>query len=138
SPRCIVAFPPPRALPRASNCPRARGLWLSFNSERIPSRGRRPRGGRESRKLRLGTVQPPTTRRWLAGYSTSGMLRYVQLHRLCMAIQSVTRTHRASIRNQRQVRDGLDTLGFAAAKLWNVARWTAGRVWDACGQIPDD
>ncbi len=25
-----------------------------------------------------------------------------------------------------------------ASKLWNVARWTAGRVWDACGQIPDD
>ena len=55
-----------------------------------------------------------------------------------MAIQSVTRTHVASIRNQRQVRDGLDTLGFAAAKLWNVARYTAGRVWDACGHIPDD
>jgi putative transposase len=55
-----------------------------------------------------------------------------------MANRTVTRTHRASIRNQRQVRDGLDTLGFAAAKLWNVARWTVGRVWDACGQIPDD
>ncbi|WP_273837614.1 transposase [Halococcus sp. PRR34] len=55
-----------------------------------------------------------------------------------MAIKTVIRTHRASIRNQRQVRDGLDTLGFAAAKLWNVARWTAGRVWNACGQIPDD
>ena len=55
-----------------------------------------------------------------------------------MAIQAVTRTHRASIRNQRQVQDGLDTLGFAASKLWNVARWTVGRVWDACGQIPDD
>ena len=54
-----------------------------------------------------------------------------------MAIKTVVRTHCASIRNQRQVRDGLDTLGFAAAKLWNVARWTAGRVWDACGQIPD-
>ncbi|WP_435079107.1 RNA-guided endonuclease InsQ/TnpB family protein [Halococcus sp. AFM35] len=54
-----------------------------------------------------------------------------------MAIKSVTHTHRASIRNQRQVRDGLDTLGFAAAKLWNVARYTVGRVWDACGQIPD-
>jgi putative transposase len=55
-----------------------------------------------------------------------------------VVIQSVTRTHRASIRNQQQVRDGLDTLGFAASKLWNVARWTAWRVWDACGQIPDD
>ncbi|MGN8218766.1 RNA-guided endonuclease InsQ/TnpB family protein [Halococcus morrhuae DSM 1307] len=55
-----------------------------------------------------------------------------------MANRIVTRTHRASIRNQRQVCDGLDELGFAAAKLWNVARWTAGRVWDSCGQIPDD
>ncbi len=24
-----------------------------------------------------------------------------------------------------------------ASKLWNVGRWTAQRVWDACGQIPD-
>jgi putative transposase len=55
-----------------------------------------------------------------------------------MANRTVTRTHIASIRNQTQVSDGLDTLGFAAAKLWNVARWTAGRVWEACGQIPDD
>jgi putative transposase len=55
-----------------------------------------------------------------------------------MAVRTVTRTHCASIRNQRQVRDGLDTLGFAAAKLWNVARWTVGRVWDTCGQIPND
>jgi len=35
------------------------------------------------------------------------------------------------------VRDNLDTLGDAAAKLWNVARWTANRVWDAIGEIPD-
>jgi putative transposase len=55
-----------------------------------------------------------------------------------MANRAVTRTHRASIRNQQQVCDGLDELGFAASKLWNVARYTAGRVWDACGQIPDD
>jgi putative transposase len=55
-----------------------------------------------------------------------------------MANRTVTRTHKASIRNQTQVQDGLDTLGFAAAKLWNVARWTASRVWEACGQIPDD
>ena len=55
-----------------------------------------------------------------------------------MAIQTVVRTHPTSIRNQRPVRDGLDTLSFAASKLWNVARWTVGRVWDACGQIPDD
>jgi putative transposase len=55
-----------------------------------------------------------------------------------MANRTVKRTYRARIRNHSQVRDDLDSLGFAAAKLWNVARWTAGRVWDACGQIPDD
>jgi putative transposase len=53
-----------------------------------------------------------------------------------MAISTVTRTYRARIRNLSQVRSDLDSLGFAASKLWNVARWTAGRVWDACGQIP--
>jgi putative transposase len=53
-----------------------------------------------------------------------------------MAKRVVTRTYRARIRNYGQVRDDLDSLGFAAAKLWNVGRWTAQRVWDACGQIP--
>jgi putative transposase len=53
-----------------------------------------------------------------------------------MAIRAVTRTYRARIRNHSQVRDDLDSLGFAASKLWNVGRWTAQRVWDACGQIP--
>jgi putative transposase len=62
----------------------------------------------------------------------------IERDRLYMANRTVIRTHRASIRNQQQVRDGLDTLGFAASKLWNVGRWTAQRVWDACGQIPDD
>ncbi len=33
-----------------------------------------------------------------------------------MAIKTVTRTHRARIRNQRQVCDGLDTLGFAVTR----------------------
>ena len=53
-----------------------------------------------------------------------------------MANRMVTRTYRARVRNHSQVRDDLDSLGLAASKLWNVARWTAGRVWDACGQIP--
>jgi len=53
-----------------------------------------------------------------------------------MAISEVTRTYRARICNHSQVRDDLDSLGFAASKLWNVGRWTAHRVWDACGQIP--
>jgi putative transposase len=55
-----------------------------------------------------------------------------------MAIIEVTRTHIASIRNDSQVFDDLDSLGFAASKLWNVGRWTAQRIWDACGLIPDD
>ncbi|MFB6071415.1 MAG: RNA-guided endonuclease InsQ/TnpB family protein [Halobacterium sp.] len=53
-----------------------------------------------------------------------------------MANRTVTRTHVASIRNPRQVRDDLDSLGFAASKLWNVARWTAERIWSETGHIP--
>ncbi|PSP50150.1 transposase [Halobacteriales archaeon QH_7_69_31] len=53
-----------------------------------------------------------------------------------MANRQVTRTHVASIRNRRQVRSGLDSLGFAASKLWNVARWTAERIWSETGHIP--
>ncbi|PSQ48438.1 transposase [Halobacteriales archaeon SW_7_65_23] len=49
----------------------------------------------------------------------------------------VTRTYVASIRNYQQVRVGLDSLGFAASKLWNVARWTCDRIWDETGTIPD-
>ncbi|WP_248910237.1 RNA-guided endonuclease InsQ/TnpB family protein [Halocatena marina] len=55
-----------------------------------------------------------------------------------MAKRTVTRTHVASIHNQQQVRDGLDSLGFAASKLWNVARWTIGRIWDETGTIPGE
>ncbi len=39
-----------------------------------------------------------------------------------MAKQVVTRTYTASIRNQPQVSDDLDSLGFTASKLWNVLR----------------
>ena len=53
-----------------------------------------------------------------------------------MAIQT-TRTYVGHITNQQRVRDDLDALGDAASKLWNVARWTADRVWDAIGEIPD-
>ena len=53
-----------------------------------------------------------------------------------MANRTVTRTHIGSIRNQRQVCDDLDSLGFAASKLWNVARWTVERVWSETGHIP--
>ena len=54
-----------------------------------------------------------------------------------MAKQVVRRTYRARICNYSQVHNDLDSLGFAASKLWNVGRWTAQRVRDACGQIPD-
>ncbi|WP_423998271.1 RNA-guided endonuclease InsQ/TnpB family protein [Halorubrum trapanicum] len=54
-----------------------------------------------------------------------------------MSNQVVTRTVKATITNHSQVRDDLDSHGFAASKLWNVGRWTIGRVWDAIGHIPD-
>ena len=54
-----------------------------------------------------------------------------------MAIQ-VTRTYVGHITNQQRVQSDLDALGDAASKLWNVARWTADRVWDAIGEIPDE
>jgi len=54
-----------------------------------------------------------------------------------MAIQ-ITRTHVGHITNHQQVESDLDALGDAASKLWNVARWTADRVWDAIGEIPDE
>ncbi|WP_232700824.1 RNA-guided endonuclease InsQ/TnpB family protein [Halobacterium wangiae] len=53
-----------------------------------------------------------------------------------MAKQVVTRTYTASIRNQGQVSDDLDSLGFAASKLWNVGRWVCDRVWSEIGHIP--
>ncbi|AUX09041.1 transposase [Halalkaliarchaeum desulfuricum] len=53
-----------------------------------------------------------------------------------MSNQVVTRTFKASICNHSQVREDLDSHGFAASKLWNVGRWTIQRVWDAIGQIP--
>jgi putative transposase len=54
-----------------------------------------------------------------------------------MAKEVVTRTYTASIRNQQQVQEDLDHLGFAASKLWNVGRWTISRVWDAIDYIPE-
>jgi len=53
-----------------------------------------------------------------------------------MAKQVVTRTYTASIRNQQQVSDDLDSLGFSASKLWNVGRWTVSRVWNEIDYIP--
>ena len=53
-----------------------------------------------------------------------------------MAKQVVTRTYTASIRNQSRVQDDLDSLGFAASKLWNVGRWTCDRAWSEIGHIP--
>jgi len=51
---------------------------------------------------------------------------------------TVTRTYVGSIQNHRQVSDGLDSLGDSASKIWNVARWTADRIWDETGEIPDE
>ena len=44
----------------------------------------------------------------------------------------------ATITNQKQVRDDLDRLGWAASKLWNVGRYYAQEQWDETGEIPDD
>jgi putative transposase len=57
---------------------------------------------------------------------------------MAISTTEATRTIRARIGNQTQASRGLDSLGFAASKLWNVGRWTAQRIWDACGHIPDD
>ncbi|MUW13468.1 IS200/IS605 family element transposase accessory protein TnpB [Halorubrum sp. CBA1125] len=54
-----------------------------------------------------------------------------------MAYQVVTRTYTASIRDQSRVQDDLDSLGFAASKLWNVGRWTCSRIWDEIDHIPN-
>jgi len=54
-----------------------------------------------------------------------------------MAIK-VTRTYVGSIQNQQQVWDGLESLGDSTSKIWNVARWTADRIWNATGEIPDE
>ena len=53
-----------------------------------------------------------------------------------MVNQVVDRTYKASIQNQPQVSDDLDSLGFAASKLWNVGRWTVDRIWSKIGYIP--
>jgi hypothetical protein len=39
-----------------------------------------------------------------------------------MANLTVTRTYVGGIQNPQQVSDGLDSLGDAAAKIWNVIR----------------
>jgi len=54
-----------------------------------------------------------------------------------MAIQ-VTRTYVGDIQNHQQVQSDLDSLGDATSKIWNVARWTADRVWEATDEIPDE
>jgi len=50
-----------------------------------------------------------------------------------------TRTSTAALTNDREgvVRD-LDSLARSGSKIWNVARWTAGRIWDHTGEIPDE
>jgi putative transposase len=48
------------------------------------------------------------------------------------------RIFEATITNQQQVRDGLNQLGWAASKLWNVDRYYAQEQWGETGEIPDD
>jgi putative transposase len=50
-----------------------------------------------------------------------------------------TRTITAALTNDRDgvVRD-LDSLARSGSKIWNVARWTADRIWDETGEIPEE
>ncbi|SEP24954.1 putative transposase [Halorientalis persicus] len=50
-----------------------------------------------------------------------------------------TRTITAALTNDREgvVRD-LDSLARSGSKIWNVARWTADRIWDHTAEIPDE
>ncbi len=50
------------------------------------------------------------------------------MHILDILNQVVTRTDTATLRDQSQVENDLNTLGFAASKLWNVGWWFCGRV----------
>jgi putative transposase len=60
-------------------------------------------------------------------------------HKLCIVDLVTTRTITASLTNDREgvVRD-LDSLGRSGSKIWNVARWTISRIWDATGEIPEE
>ena len=55
-----------------------------------------------------------------------------------MASDPVRLSHEASILNHSQVEGPLDSHGFAASKLWNVARYTSDRIWSETGEIPED
>ena len=49
----------------------------------------------------------------------------------------VHRTHQAKICNHAQVADSLDSHGWSASKLWNVANYHSRQQWEATGEIPD-
>lgn len=48
------------------------------------------------------------------------------------------RTHVCRIQNHQQVQDALDSHGWSASKLWNVANYHVRQVWDKTGKIPDE
>jgi hypothetical protein len=54
-----------------------------------------------------------------------------------MAVK-ITRTYVGSIQNHRQVCDGFDSRGDSVSNISNVARWTADRICDAPGKLPDE
>ncbi len=99
------------------------------------SEPRTEQGGRESlRSATQPTVFLP------AGYSTpTRKIKSLFCHRLYIVNLVTTRTITAALANDREgvVRD-LDSLARAGSKIWNVARWTAGRIWDETGEIPDE
>jgi putative transposase len=57
----------------------------------------------------------------------------------CIANLVTTRIITAALTNDREgVVSNLDSLARSGSKIWNVARWTAGRIWDETGEIPDE
>ena len=48
------------------------------------------------------------------------------------------RTHVCRIQNHSQAVDALDTHGWSASKVWNVALYHARQQWDDTGEIPDE
>jgi len=96
-----------------------------------------PRG--ESRRLRRRESDNPKrfANDAMDGYSALfRTIKSICLHRLYMAIQ-VTRTYIGSIQNQRRYRVVWIRSVIPPRKSGNVARWTADRIWDETGKIPD-
>jgi putative transposase len=72
-------------------------------------------------------------------HSQSYLSQETQVEEIIQAFRmlEVHRTHRAKIRNHRQVADSINRHGWSASKLWNVANCHSREVWEDTGEIPD-